>query len=209
MRSCIPKNYTLEFEPHFSNFTFSGKETVKLICQKPTSVIKLHAAELDIKNSSVSVGENKYQTRTKLDAKNEELQIILNQKVKGTVILSLEFTGILNDRLLGFYRSKYLQKGKTKYLATTQFEAADARRAFPCVDEPDAKATFDISIIADTTNTAISNMPIKSKRKFGKKTRYTFATTPVMSTYLVYLGVGDFEYLSGKQANITVRVITT
>ena len=86
----------------------------------------------------------------------------------------IEFEGILNDRLLGFYRSQYKQGNKTKYLATTQFEAADARRAFPCWDEPEAKATFEISIIADNKFTAISNMPIKSKKKLTGKTLYQF-----------------------------------
>ena len=81
----------------------------------------------------------------------------------------MEFQGILNDRLLGFYRSQYKQNGKTKYLATTQFEAADARRAFPCWDEPEAKATFEISIIADNKFTAISNMPVNQRKKLEIK----------------------------------------
>ena len=74
--------------------------------------------------------------------KKEELQIKLSQKIKGKATIDIEFQGILNDRLLGFYRSQYSQGGKTKYLATTQFEAADARRAFPCWDEPEAKGHF-------------------------------------------------------------------
>ena len=103
----------------------------------------------------------------KTNEKKEELQIKLSQKIKGKATIALEFQGILNDRLLGFYRSQYSQGGKTKYLATTQFEAADARRAFPCWDEPEAKATFDISITADNKFTAISNMPVKSKKKIA------------------------------------------
>ena len=209
MQTSIPKNYTLEFEPHFSNFTFSGKEKIQIICEKPAAILKLHAAELKIQKSSLRINGKNIPVKTKLDEKNEELQVNLGRKVKGEVELLLEFTGILNDRLLGFYRSKYLEKGKTKYLATTQFEAADARRAFPCWDEPEAKATFDISIITDGKNTAISNMPVISKKKIGKKTRYTFDRTPIMSTYLIYLGVGDFEFLSGRQGKISVRVVTT
>src|SRR3989304_1370209 len=82
--------------------------------------------------------------------KNEILTIHLSQKINDSAQLCLEFIGILNDRLLGFYKSEYKDaRGKKKYLATTQFEAADARRAFPCWDEPEAKATFDISIITD------------------------------------------------------------
>jgi len=79
----------------------------------------------------------------------------------------------LNDRLLGFYRSQYKDgKGKTKYLATTQFEAADARRAFPCWDEPAVKATFDVSLLVDKHLDAISNMPVASKRNVGSKFLY-------------------------------------
>ncbi|MGH1522142.1 MAG: M1 family metallopeptidase, partial [Nitrosopumilus sp.] len=99
--------------------------------------------------------------------------------------------------------------GKTKYLATTQFEAADARRAFPCWDEPEAKATFEISIIAENKYTAISNMPVSSKKKQGSKTIYKFGKTPIVSTYLIYLGVGEFEYLTGKVGKIQIRVVTT
>jgi len=110
----------------------------------------------------------------KTNEKKEELQIKLAEKIRGLCTVDLEFEGILNDRLLGFYRSRYEQNGKTKYLATTQFEAADARRAFPCWDEPEAKATFEISIIADNQFTAISNMPVKTKKKTGKTTLYNF-----------------------------------
>ena len=131
--------------------------------------------------------------------KRRNCKLNLPKKIRGLCTVDLEFEGILNDRLLGFYRSRYEQNGKTKYLATTQFEAADARRAFPCWDEPEAKATFEISIIADNKFTAISNMPVKTKKKTGSKTTvYNFQKTPLVSTYLIYLGVGEFEYLSGK-----------
>ena len=120
------------------------------------------------------------------------------------------FTGILNDRLLGFYKSQYKDKrGKTKYMATTQFEAADARRAFPCWDEPAVKATFDISLLVDKHLDAISNMPIVSKKTVDSKILYKFGRTPIMSTYLLYLGVGEFEYLHGKLRNIKIRIVTT
>ena len=205
----IPVNYALEFEPVFKNFTFNGKEIIAVNCKEYVNSITLHCAELKIKSCHVRYNGISEKAITQLDAKKEELTIIIKNKIKGNAFVEIEFTGELNDRLLGFYRSQYKQNGKTKYLATSQFEAADARRAFPCWDEPKAKATFDISIIAENKFTAISNMPIRSKKKMKNKTLYKFAKTPVMSTYLVYLGVGEFEYLTGKIGKTQVRVITT
>ena len=205
----IPVNYTLEFEPVFKNFTFNGKEIITINCKEHVNSITLHCAELKIKSCHVRHNGISEKAITKIDAKKEELTIIIKNKIKGTAFVEIEFAGELNDRLLGFYRSQYKQNGKTKYLATSQFEAADARRAFPCWDEPEAKATFDISIIAENKFTAISNMPVASKKKMKNKTLYKFAKTPVMSTYLVYLGVGEFEYLTGKIGKTQVRVITT
>ncbi len=205
----IPSNYVLEFEPIFKNFTFNGKETVTVGCKTPVNSITLHCAEIQIKSCNVRQNGISQKATTKTDPKNEELTIMFKNKVKDTFFIDIEFTGQLNDRLLGFYRSQYKQNGKTKYLATTQFEAADARRAFPCWDEPEVKATFEISIITENKFTAISNMPIASKKRLKNKTLYRFAKTPIMSTYLIYLGVGEFEYLTGKIGQVQVRVITT
>ncbi len=205
----IPINYELAFEPDLKKFTFVGTESITIDCKKSTTTITMHCAELKIKSCQVKSAEKIIKSTPKINEKKEELQIILGGKIKGKATINLEFQGILNDRLLGFYRSQYKQGGKTKYLATTQFEAADARRAFPCWDEPEAKATFEISIIADNKFTAISNMPVKSKKKVGNKTVYKFDKTPIVSTYLIYLGVGEFEYLTGKTGKTQIRVVTT
>ncbi len=197
------------FEPDLKKFTFDGTESITADCKKSTNSIVIHCAELKIMSCQIKSKEKIIKSTPKLHEKKEELEIKLSEKVKGKITIDLEFQGILNDRLLGFYRSQYVQNGKTKYLATTQFEAADARRAFPCWDGPEAKATFDISIIADNKFTAISNMPIKSKKKIGTKTIFHFSKTPIVSTYLIYLGVGEFEYLTGKIGKTQIRVITT
>ena len=205
----VPVNYELTFEPDLKNFTFDGTESISAICKKNTNIISMNCAEIKIKSCTVTWNGDVIPSSVKLDEKKEQLQIKLAKKIKNDVKIDLTFQGILNDRLLGFYRSQYKQGGKTKFLATTQFEAADARRAFPCWDEPEAKATFDISIIADNKFTAISNMPVNSKKKLGKKTLYKFGKTPVVSTYLIYLGVGEFEYLTSKIGKIQIRVVTT
>ena len=205
----IPINYALTFEPDLKKFIFSGTETITADCKKPTNIISMNCAELKIISCNIRSKGTFIKSTPILNEKKEEIQIKLDKKIKGKVTITIEFQGILNDRLLGFYRSQYQQNGKTKYLATTQFEAADARRAFPCWDEPKAKATFEISIITNNKFSAISNMPIKSKKKIGSKTIYNFTKTPIVSTYLIYLGVGEFEYLTGKIGKTQIRVVTT
>ena len=204
-----PINYKLIFEPDLKKFTFNGTESITVDCRKSTDIITMHCAELKITSCQVKSKGKIIKSTPKINEKNEELGIKLSEKVRGKITIDLEFQGILNDRLLGFYRSQYTQNGKTKYLVTTQFEAADARRAFPCWDEPETKATFEISIIADNKFTAISNMPVKTKKKIKNKTIYNFSKTPIVSTYLIYLGVGEFEYLTGKVGKIQIRVVTT
>ena len=203
-------NYDLIFEPFFSNFTFNGTEIISFTLSKPIKTLKLNSAELKINKCYIVKNGKTIHTKYNIDEKKEELNITPEKIINGKVKLCIEFTGTLNDRLLGFYRSQYKDKsGKRKYLATTQFEAADARRAFPCWDEPAVKATFDVSLIIDKTLSAISNMPQKTKKKFGVKTLVEFERTPVMSTYLLYLGVGEFEFLETKLRNIKIRVVTT
>ena len=206
----IPVNYNLVFDPDLTKFTFLGKESITVNCKKNTKTITMNCAEIKIISCVIESKGKTIKSKTKTDDKKEQLQINLQESIKGDAKIIIEFEGILNDRLLGFYRSQYKQEGKIKYLATTQFEAADARRAFPCWDEPEAKATFEISIIADNKFSAISNMPVKSKRKVSaNKTLYNFEKTPIVSTYLIYLGVGEFEYLTGKIGKIQIRVVTT
>ncbi|MEO9309550.1 MAG: M1 family metallopeptidase [Nitrososphaera sp.] len=205
-----PLHYDLTFEPHFDDFTFSGKAIIDAVILRPTNTIVLDAAELKIKTCQVLWEGQKIQAKTRLDEKKETLTIKLPKKIKGKTRLFVDFIGILNDRLVGFYRSQYKDKqGKTKYLATTQFEAADARRAFPCWDKPAAKATFDVSLIVEKNHTAISNTNVIAKKKLGSKTLFKFARTPIMSTYLLYLGVGEFEFLSGKIGKTVIRIATT
>ncbi len=208
MKTVFPINYDLEFEPDFDKFTFKGKAKI-LIQTRPTRKIVLNSAELEIKECKILVNERTIKPNVKLDVKNEELVLLLPEKISDKAVLLIDFVGTLNDKLVGFYRSKYEYKGKEKHLATTQFEAADARRAFPCWDEPEAKATFDVSLVVDSNLVAISNMPVIHKKRLGKKTLFRFDRTPLMSTYLLYLGVGDFEFLQSKSGKTLVRIVTT
>ena len=124
-----------------------------------------------------------------------------------TAQLEIKFTGQLNDKMAGFYRSQYKgPDGSDKLLATTQFEATDARRAFPCFDEPSLKAKFTITLIAEKHLTCLSNMDVKSETESGDKKSVTFNPSPLMSTYLVAFIVGELEYIETKAFRVPIRV---
>jgi len=203
-----PVNYKLEFEPMFEDFTFRGKEEIAVESSKPTSKLTLHAADIKIQRCIIESEKGSQDAAVRIIPEAEEMHITMPHAATKFKV-RIEFTGILNDKLAGFYRSKYTINGQTKYLATTQFEAADARRAFPCWDVPDAKAAFEISLICEKDMDAISNMPQISRKKVGSKVLHKFAKTPVMSTYLVYLGVGEFEYSTKNANGVQIRTVTT
>lgn len=127
--------------------------------------------------------------------------------------LRIKFNGILNDNLAGFYRSSYKTKsGEKKYMATTQMEPTDARRAFPCFDEPALKAKFTVTLVADKGLTCLSNMDVKSEKEIdstmsgGKRQAVTFNTTPLMSTYLLAFIVGELNVIESNAFRLPVRV---
>ena len=206
--SVAPTHYDLEFEPDFGSFTFRGRAKISAWCYSPVSKIRLDAAEIEVRSCRVEAGDQALAATVRVDDAAEALVITLPKKISGGCTIDIEYTGTLNDRLLGFYRSRYTDGSKTKFLATTQFEAADARRAFPCWDEPNHKATFGVTMLAPPGMTAISNMPPQSIREQDGHTIYRFKKTPLMSTYLLYLGVGEFEYLDGGKDG-RIRVVTT
>lgn len=131
--------------------------------------------------------------------------------VSENAILDLEFKGELNDKMKGFYRSKYFTStGEERYAGVTQFEATDARRCFPCWDEPAIKATFDISLIIPSNRVGLSNMPrVKQELLEDNLKLLKFSRSPVMSTYLVAVVVGEFDFVEGKSEDgVLVRVYT-
>ena len=203
-----PINYKLNFEPNFQNFTFKGKETIKVNLKKNVKKIVLNSAELKINELSIITKKGEISSKFKLNPNKEELYIDFNDKISGEIEIKIDFEGIHNDKMSGFYRSLHKFDNKIYNMVTTQFEAVDARRAFPCFDEPKAKATFDIELLVPTGLQTISNMPIKQKKKKIGKNLFIFDTTPIMSTYLLYLGVGDFDYLEDNLRKTKMRVIT-
>ncbi len=226
-----PVHYGLILTPDLKAATFRGEETVDVILDAPSKTITLNAVEInfeEVKAYSLPVATYDYgklgSQPTALDAvesdKHPQTATTTLDKAKdqatftfgtelpaGKVTLAIRYTGILNDKLRGFY----LSKTKMRNYAVTQFESTDARRAFPSFDEPALKATFDVTLIVDAGDTAISNTNIISDKPGPVAGKHTvrFATTPKMSTYLVAFLVGDFKCTEGKSDGVPIRACST
>jgi puromycin-sensitive aminopeptidase len=204
----IPIRYDIELKPDLENFTFSGVETITISLLKPTRTLTLHSKEIEI----VTAKAGDQFAQISYNTKDETATFTFTKPIpKGKIELSLVFTGILNDKMRGFYRSSYVVEGVTRHMATTQFEATDARRAFPCFDEPAQKSVFHVSLIVPKNKTAISNtLPVSvAEHEAGYQT-IKFSPTPKMSTYLLAFIIGDFEYIESKtKRGVQVRVFTT
>ncbi len=208
MQDVKPQNYQIHLIPDLEQFTFAGNVT--LLIEAPTAIdtVQLNILELDILKCKVEQKNDWVECKFETDSEKEELQIVLPQKMKGAIRIQIRYDGQINDKMAGFYRSQYSHDDRTEFIAVTQFEESDARRAFPCMDHPAEKATFDISMDIDSDQVAISNGAIKEETTLddGKK-RVTFEQTPKMSTYLVFFGVGAFEFTRDTE-DPRVRVAT-
>lgn len=204
-KTVIPTRYRLFLAPDLKAFTFDGTEVIEINVTEPTERITLNAKELTVSNVYVQDGRGtQLNGVVTLDDEHETAEITFKGVLgKGKWTLFATFKGVLNDKLRGFYRSVWTDDdGKEKVLAVTQFEACDARRAFPCFDEPEFKATFQVNLIVDSHLTAISNGRKLSevqldgpfaKGAIGSKKLIHFAETMKMSTYLVAFVVGELE----------------
>ena len=209
-KNVIPIRYKLEFEPNLKKFTFKCDETIEVMVKNKTSQIVLNASELKVNEVHIQSGHMEHRVRANLNAKKELLILRLGKAISGDAKIRIKFIGINNDKLHGFYRSKYTDGNKEKYLLTTQLEPADARKCFPCFDEPEFKALFNVSFVVDKSLDCISNTPIKKvERLSNNRKRVIFQETLKMPPYLIYLGIGNFEYTRGKIGKIDEAVVVT
>ncbi len=199
-RTVSPRRYELTIAPDLDTATFKGTVDIDLQAHEPVDKIVLNAAELDVSAARLAPAGS---TTTKaldgavaLDAAAERLTITFPEAVPpGTWRLHIDFEGTINDKLAGFYRSRFADsEGNTRTLAATQFEATDARRAFPCWDEPDRKAVFSLTLLLPRGLEAVSNTALLSQSTDPDgRWRWRFADTICMSTYLVAWVVGPLE----------------
>jgi puromycin-sensitive aminopeptidase len=198
-----PERYRIELRPDLQHFTFSGEESIALRIRRPVKSIVLNASQLEVTKATIQERGERVLPAEKIELLNdsERLRLTFGSTIpSGEATLRLVFSGILNDELAGFYRSRYkMADGSEGYMAATQFESTDARRAFPCWDEPAAKAVFELSLVVPDGMSSVSNTPIVDEKDLGDGTRLVrFAETPRMATYLLAFIVGPLKPMEGK-----------
>eukprot|EP00301_Raphidiophrys_heterophryoidea_P001612 c10773_g1_i1.p1 GENE.c10773_g1_i1~~c10773_g1_i1.p1 ORF type:complete len:861 (-),score=248.09 c10773_g1_i1:59-2641(-) len=210
-----PVHYAVTLTPDLAAFTYTGQVDVQVEVSEATTTITLNSKEIVVNQQTSSVvlaDKTKLAcTNVEYDTERERVTLTFEQSISPqTATLSIDFTGVLNDKLAGFYRSSYKVGEETRYMATTQFEAVEARRALPCWDEPALKATFDVTLVVPEDRVALSNMDIVSSEAIGGGLkRVVFNRTPKMSTYLLAFTVGELESIeSHTNSGVVVRVWT-
>ena len=210
--SVRPVKYRIELHPDLERFKFRGVESIAIEVVEATPIIVLNAVELRVESASLHRdGSATTATQITFDEGRQAVTLDFGDTIApGPATLEVSFSGELNDKLHGFYRSQYTSPdGQQRYLAATQFEATDARRAFPCWDEPAHKASFEVTLVIPSRLVAISNTPIAQEAPAGAGLKSVrFAETPVMSTYLLAFVVGDLTYTGSQYvgANGATRV---
>ncbi|TNN07047.1 Puromycin-sensitive aminopeptidase [Schistosoma japonicum] len=204
-RSVVPIRYEIEIIPCFTTFKFKGRMSLSVSIAEGCSEILLNAKYISVNRAMF----NGIYVEVIEKPEYEQVSFVLGQSSPSVLgELKVEYTGTINEKMEGFYRSSYISDGKEHYLLSTDFEATGARQAFPCLDEPDFKAVFSITLIIPRGRTAISNMPLLSEAECGANVvAFHFQDTPKMSTYLVAFAVGDLEYTEATDKNgVLVRV---
>ena len=217
-KQVVPTEYSIRIIPDIEKLTFTGSETVKLNVHARVRELVLNALELEI--TGASVDDNKLpQSAVKIDKSNELLTLTLpSELATGDHTLTLSFSGKINQQGQGLFYMRYQEQGTDakKIALGTQFEATDARRFFPCWDEPSFRARFQLTAVVPQNWLAVSNMPIESETKInnpkiigagGKEVR--FATTPSMASYLNVFVAGELDLIEMTAAGTQIRVIAT
>lgn len=212
----VPVNYDIQLKPNLKAFTFDGVELISVEVRNATKSLSVNSIEIEV-NAVCYIPEGSGQEITgsvTYKKEHETATFTFPEELPvGKGCLKVVFTGGLNDRMKGFYRSKYTgPDGEDRYGAVTQFEPSDARRSFPCWDEPAHKATFDITLIVPKNRVALSNMPVISETDDPNDSNLKvvkYDKSPIMSTYLVAYCVGEYDFVEDKDVNgVLVRVYT-
>jgi aminopeptidase N len=214
-RTARPSHYAIEVTPHADKMTFDGKVSIDIDVLAPTSTIVLQAANLTFGNSTlVAKGGKPQAARVSVDAEQQTASFAFDKTLApGRYTLSTDYAGVINTQANGLFALDYQTESGKKRALYTQFENSDARRFVPSWDEPNFKATFDLTVNAPSADMVVSNMPEASSKDLGSGMKQVvFKTSPKMSTYLLFLGLGEFERATlqaenGKGKPVEIGVI--
>lgn len=212
-----PKNYTLTIDPNRDTMRVSGEVTITgQKTGRPSQRLTFHQHGLKITSAKIIKSDKKGDreipvARINLQNSYDEVRLHTEELLyPGQYAVRMVFEGEITKPMDGIYPCYFKHGGKDKMLIATQFESHHARDAFPCIDEPEAKATFDLTLISPKGETTLANTPVKSQKTEGGRLATTFETTPVMSTYLLAFAYGEMDYKESKtKRGVTVRAYAT
>src|SRR6266542_2729079 len=213
-KEVVPTDYSIRIVPNIDALEFSGTETVKLDVRNPVHRLVLNALEMDISDASLD-GKVLPKSAIPIDRENELIILALpSELAAGNHRLALSFSGKINQQGQGLFYMRYQEQGspavaEKKFMLGTQFEATDARRFFPCWDEPAFRARFQLTTVVPGNWVAVSNMPIESEKKIAGGKEVRFAATPPMSSYLNVFVAGEFDLIESRIGPTQIRVIAT
>lgn len=212
-RTAVPSHYAIDVTPHADALTFDGQVAITLNVAKPTREIVLNAADLTFGKATLTPASGPALTaRVTSDADKQTATFAFGREISpGEYRLDIAYAGKINTQANGLFALDYQNaEGKPARALYTQFEAADARRFVPSFDEPDYKATFDLTARVPSAQMAVSNMPVVSTSELGNGLKAVkFATTPTMSSYLQFFAAGDFDRISKKVGDREVGIVTS
>jgi aminopeptidase N len=210
-KEVVPIDYSIRIVPNIDKLTFTGTETVKLNVGSPVHQLVLNALELEIIEASVD-SNTLPKLAIKVDKEKELLILALpSELAPGNHTLALSFSGKINQQGQGLFYMHYQEResGTKKIMLGTQFEATDARRFFPCWDEPVFRACFQLTAVVPANWLAVSNMPVESEKKIAGGKEVRFAATPPMSSYLNVFVAGELDLIESRSGPTQIRVIAT
>ena len=209
-KSIVPLRYAIRIEPSIEKAVLRGSETIEIEVRAGVREIALNSLNLVIDKATLT-SKKTVSLTPKLDVEKQTLTLALAEELPpGKYSLAIEFHGKLTEQTEGLYLTRYQMGSKEKLALITQFEATDARRMFPCWDEPVFRAVFQLTAVVPEKHTAISNMPAERETKLADGLKeVVFAPSPSMVSYLVAFSAGEFEVLRDEVEGIQLGVYFT
>jgi aminopeptidase N len=208
-KTIAPHEYVIFLDPKISNRTIAGSEQIEIEVLRPTDRIVLNAVDSEITNAMITADSFKQTFEPAFQPENQTVSFQTSTLLQpGTYHLSFTFKSKIQQQPKGLFLRHYRSGNEERTLLASQLEPSDARRLFPCWDEPIFRATYQWNVLVDSGSQAISNMPVSMEQKLGPKKLISFQVSPSMASYLVALVVGHFEWLEDTVSGVRVRVIT-